>query len=403
MLSPKTGNPVGTVPYLEYALCTSPFLYSDPYPISDARWVAGGLPYLQRYLCGILDPMPSSPVVCHLRREVLRRIDLLPTIGKDLAAEGTPGANGGVGEQRAPRYGQGIGSKGAGQVTGHLCRETGSLSAETSRTNTEPSMVCLVDGTRGSDGAALDYRAGFGEARWNLSDEGSHELPATAAGESITDELRGDLVENGDTATLTRAILPVVFESKGDKVGSAREAQPLLAPKRSGDRLPAGGPRARAVRFLLADSVPMVAQEVVDGHLGKFWMCAVCNKKNIDSVKACTTCGRHQEHSRHTSVRPTETVGTGVASRGRGFTRRLEQEREEAYRPPGGVKNAGSSTPVGISSKTETERNAMRSNLGAYDSSCFAKMRQTTEPAVKARLNLTGEIKSLLSAIRGSR
>ena len=142
-----------------------------------------------------------------------------------------------------------------------------------------------------------------------------------------------------------------------------------------------------------------------------FWTCVVCGKTNEEGEASCKICGKRQRGpcvaQAHLAVRAQE-QDPGVV-RGGAKTVKLQQQRpeniQESVRLVSGDDNVRSVTQTGIllrgeSGRTDSVRDTTRKFGGPYDASSFAKMRRETEPAVRARLGLTGEIKSLLSVIR---
>lgn len=179
----------------------------------------------------------------------------------------------------------------------------------------------------------------------------------------------------------------------------------------------------------------MPGREGTEGGVGQnergaslsYWNCAVCNKRNSEDRVECVVCGRRP---RPCTLKMTdgETAGTrpmcvdaacGNRER-RAGTNEVDSDGQEvntvitASSCSTHVAGAGRCGEPGARvTTTGSRRNPMQS-MGrrrngvrdaregeGYDFSGFAKMRQTTDPIVKARLGLTGEIKSLLSAIRG--
>lgn len=148
------------------------------------------------------------------------------------------------------------------------------------------------------------------------------------------------------------------------------------------------------------------------------WTCIACRQTNdeMDGAEGCASCGRRRQRRRQTrphendgtqlAMVPSCNVGTGARSMQAplGGPEERDEETMGSFRnsiePPSDV---GANSPE-LGSKTRSDRLEQRmarsDRRGPYDMSSFAKMRQATQPVVKARLGLTREIQSLLSAIR---
>ncbi len=136
---------------------------------------------------------------------------------------------------------------------------------------------------------------------------------------------------------------------------------------------------------------------------GGFWTCVVCCQRNdnVRAAKSCTTCGRQRQRPR-SSTRTNNRVVSSSA--------RIEVPSDRLLQEKEGARNNHSS--IGYRASSDGSRQTVKdtcsaikkateqSARGPYDLSSFAKMQGVTQPVVKARLGLTREIQSLLSAIR---
>jgi len=136
-----------------------------------------------------------------------------------------------------------------------------------------------------------------------------------------------------------------------------------------------------------------------------FWTCVVCCQRNdiAGARESCTTCGRRRRW------RSSARGNTRVISSLTQF--KAPSDRPQEKEGAGSNKNAshsftgyratsdGSRKPVNDACSA-IKRVTEQSTRGPYDLSSFAKMQEVTQPVVKARLGLTREIQSLLSAIR---
>lgn len=201
------------------------------------------------------------------------------------------------------------------------------------------------------------------------------------------------------------------------------EQFPLLGENQSGRLLGiAREPRARVVRFLLKgdsgdEPSPMVRGKakrevdvptgksrrknkntgVTDSKLGRYWVCGVCGKRNEAGREACIICGRREDDN----CKISKMDNSSVASSRKNDAEMIRQDRQDADLR-GCIRGSGWKRGVsGGTLEQATSKDATRCSHGGYCFSRFSKMRQATEPAVKERLNLTGEINSLLSTIRG--
>lgn len=177
--------------------------------------------------------------------------------------------------------------------------------------------------------------------------------------------------------------------------------------------------RAKAVRFLLKDTVDdnppsilgttglqlqLTLKEKEPGFRGIIkntdWVCTVCDKRNGEGANTCTTCGRCRGVPRATggALSSRGTIISGVTKE---KIKELEEQEDASVRRGRSGASAGQAQVLSRGPERDVAKDTIRSNRGVYDFACFAKMRQTTQPAAKARLGLTHEIKSLLTAIRG--
>lgn len=470
--------------------------------------------------------MPSSPLVCHLRRELARRVDLLAggLEGDTSACAADGGGTGGkkrttrgIGKKRVAadlQCGQG-GMGSPDRRSNHFknealdCRnknrdggDASSMRASMRMANREALVKGWAGGSSERRGSSIRRVARVGSVlgknsltRWigGAEEGGSANFPQDDVGNRIIAGGRGNSSSNssnssgsGNTGsasdckpveegleTMRRAL------TKLDERSSTREAvrtrgravmemSPVTVrgdEQRGGDsdtsfRPAEGGPRARAVRFLLEDSKkekdghdgdnPQLVsiREAVDGGASQttqtkqvergrskatarqereaeteedcqaagFWTCVVCRKQNdeVGGLEGCSTCGRRrrqqqQQRQRSQDNENGERLPTVQAdSRIVESTRQLKEKGGErhqnvtkTFRVCSTTSSAGSSVRTDTDARTAARETAVGSeHRGPYDVSSFAKMREATQPIVKARLGLTREIHSLLSAIR---
>lgn len=222
------------------------------------------------------------------------------------------------------------------------------------------------------------------------------------------------------------------------------------------------GPRARAVRFLLDDEGEkderrqgvrgkdpelLSARELVAGRSrtqkllaersrsfeatvggkveetddelsdkSQIWTCSVCLQTNheIDGAQGCPNCGRRRERRRPDKIFRAELSMATTDNVAAGSTRHLQArsyQQGDKERGGGGRYRNALRSPIEYNAgrmvsheQDELDKNrqitAGREHCGSYDISSFERMKQATQPVVKARLGLTREIQSLLSAIR---
>ena len=152
-------------------------------------------------------------------------------------------------------------------------------------------------------------------------------------------------------------------------------------------------------------------------HDRSFWTCVVCCQRNDDvgGAEDCTTCGRRQlrsgsqDHDDRAGL-----LSTPANNRNAGSSTLFEvpSDRLSEEGGSGGHQNvnksftdyraisAGSRQRVKDACDTTKNTAGQSERRGPYDLSSFVKMKEATQPVVKARLGLTREIQSLLSAIR---
>lgn len=439
----------------------------------------------QRYLCDILDPLPSSPIVCRLRREIARRID---SLAKGVE-EGTPPAvasgSGGKGKNRdirevggkhvstAPQFEQGdIGSKdkparlfskgGGGNslpADGEHRAYSGSSANSWAGRSSMLGARSVRQGVAGSHfgSTTLTRRVKRPEEANNTSLQ--DELGSQITG-SISEPVQGLHEMKRASAKLGCRSSTLETACRASETGRVAAGFPRVPTGGDGKRRgsshrsshPAEGePRERAVRFLLGEKTEetksngVAIGEAVHGvsqttqkqgkrdrsnatvrheveaetktmEDGGCWTCVVCQTPNdeLGGGEGCTTCGRRRRRQQRCSVGarlatiPTDNLVTGNSRRLGITTDRLyEQERrginqhvESPFADHGTRTNKGASCEKNADTSAIRTTAAQSEHPGPYDISSFAKMRQATQPIVKARLGLTREIQSLISSIR---
>ena len=378
--------------------------------------------------------MPSSAVVCHLRREVVRRIDLLAT-GAGPHVEGEQ--NKVITTRKSHRGRNNFASSGDGdhQAVGRRADD-----------NVPPLLVSSPDASESLHGRVTPSR-GPPTIRESV-DAVSVDPTRQSSGNSIQAGRQfpglkgvGPAPSCGGLYT-TATKLPGGEPEAGGRIGGdlpssclkrvARLFPPVRLDKGGvSSPEPTGGPRARAVRCLLradgGESLPPSAGEGIrppgkieiaeleaagHGNIERFWTCTVCRETNGEGRASCTVCGKRQ-HGRCVAQAHLDVIAEkrdpGVV-KGQPKSVNLRQQRPENrqesvrfVRSSGITSRPGRQTGVtsgGVSGRIGSVRDTTRKIGEPYDASSFAKMRRETEPAVRARLGLTGEIKSLLSAIR---
>lgn len=187
--------------------------------------------------------------------------------------------------------------------------------------------------------------------------------------------------------------------------------------------------RARTVRFLLEGhtnegekSHPPVSRELQSppvatsqgshpaqdrlygGVESMTWVCGLCEKRNDHGGVDCVVCGRRHRlrgsfgGARQAKRKESDLVGE-FAERSH-----AESDTREVELPPSRTDEEGSLPRLRSVSSVREGSKEKDSNHpsegGGYELASFTKMQKATEPTVKARLGLAGEIKALLSAIR---
>lgn len=196
---------------------------------------------------------------------------------------------------------------------------------------------------------------------------------------------------------------------------------------------PAGGSRKRGVRFLLHGSdqhegaakspaevisLPTVVapgeeeavpEEIVEETARESsWVCEACEKRNDYGRTQCAICGRrYLQQNTRSAVAGASGGNAALGSAGkraRDARGRVDTEGWTAKGGGGGQRGGrewgGPPESAADAPQRRNGGNRERSHETQYDFSSFARMKQSTEPMVRARLGLKGEIKSLLSAIR---
>lgn len=153
------------------------------------------------------------------------------------------------------------------------------------------------------------------------------------------------------------------------------------------------------------------------------WTCTMCGKRNEEKqgmCKKCAICGSERcspnAYGAHFNARGDKThlpdadarcVGQRETVGDRCKATELGQQIHDETTINNGtgvVERAKSRAQAGAllprSERQLRGKDAIKREMGSSDFVSFSKMRQRTEGAVKARLGLTGEIKSLLTAIR---
>lgn len=271
----------------------------------------------------------------------------------------------------------------------------------------------------------------IGEVGPKVSDESDglvFVLASSATGGSGSEALRAArLPGDGGPTRSTRGLATGLGEPAKDEdsLGACHDGVGGVKPSLSSMRGSAGHSvhnkitRAKAVRFLLKDTLdentPSVlgttglqlqqaSKEKELGFCGTFkntcWVCTVCDKRNGEGADTCTTCGRCRGMPRATrgALSSRGTIISGVTNE---KIKELEEQEDASARSGRSGASARQAQVFSRGPERDVAKDTIRSNRGVYDFACFAKMRQTTQPAAKARLGLTHEIKSLLTAIRG--
>lgn len=378
--------------------------------------------------------------MCHLRGEVVRRVDAIATGNGDRvdsparvrppSAERMSHSEGprvGVGDVRHRERGQHNDESSSYSVDGRGKKRSNpeSKAASQGRScggSTEKDGVVDLDVT--SPGAYV-----VGEVRPKMSSVSTglvHGLASGATGDSGGEALRARFPGDGGLTRPARGLVTGSGEPAGDEdllrarhngVGGVKHSLSSMQGS-EGRSVRDDITRAKAVRFLLTDAVDtnppsipgtasrkaskerehpsfLEAVDITD------WVCMVCDRRNGGGADRCTTCGRCRCVPRATR---------GALSSSQGTTTSVAKEKVREFEGQGYVSARGDRSGSSVrqaqvlssgGSKRDAMRETMRSNRGAYDFASFARMRQTTQPAAKERLSLTREIKSLLTVIRG--
>ncbi|CAM9725995.1 unnamed protein product [Discosporangium mesarthrocarpum] len=142
-------------------------------------------------------------------------------------------------------------------------------------------------------------------------------------------------------------------------------AEPVSARKREcenkgGEELGGKGRQVCCTEEKAVDQrLPMGGLEALGERSTRDWECTVCSKRNHIGQLICLVCGRARCH----------------------------------------IASGGGQLPAGTGQE-QGPKTVQGSVTGCYNLGNFAKMRQRTDPDTKARLHLTSEIKSLITAIR---
>lgn len=184
--------------------------------------------------------------------------------------------------------------------------------------------------------------------------------------------------------------------------------------------------RARTVRFLLEghtnegdksrspvsgrlQSPPVAmsqgsypAQDGLHGGVESMtWVCGLCEKRNDHGGVDCVVCGR-RHRPRGSYVGATQQAKRKDPGLVGIFSQRSHAESDtREVEGPASRTDKGSLPHLRSVGEVSKDRdNNCPSEGGRYELASFTKMQKATEPTVKARLGLAGEIKALLSAIR---
>lgn len=199
-------------------------------------------------------------------------------------------------------------------------------------------------------------------------------------------------------------------ETSGARDGNPRKDSRLALTNRKSNLLAhTCAPRAKTVRFLLGENRvgekmqtrlnphgPFSKQAAVDDKHKICWTCAGCGKKNGEGSVLCSVCGRRENITHNDNSH-----SNNLMSKGHTRFRPVDNSRAPQVLRTVCERSVSRGRPA---SPRRLERIEMKGDDAAgYDLSSFARMKQTTEKAVTARLSLTEEIKSLLSLVRGRR
>ena len=370
--------------------------------------------------------MPSSPIVCHLRREVARRIHHVATSIEGLSEREEPTLNG---TKLGPRRGNAPYSVVVDLPSDDRGDDTESFGINQTRSNIlGVSRLAASDGRTSNSsvcGAAnADNGRLHGSRAWEIQ---TRALSFTGGGNSPC--LFSSRKVGGVGSSFNVASENTLGFRGEDRRGDSRSI--LTAPRRKGCLTHARMPRAKTVRFLMGDVgvrdntrvsktnrrgeperqldelEPTSRQFIVDGILKKCWTCVWCDKGNTEGVVVCSTCGRHRDTSYVDSPQVNKVLKKRLTCASQADTGRKQGRYGGATRTRGDscgtLAPRKHTTSPKYCKRVEAKITSLKKDNSAYDLSSFAKMRQTNDQAVEARLNLTGEIQSLLSVIRGKR
>lgn len=362
-----------------------------------------------RYLCDVLDTLPSSVDVRHVRREVSRRIDVLTD--ENAGTKGNSVELEQLKRNKAEKNMAVLFARASqGKKTINATRNV--VDSVLDKSLAAPRRGAIKFPRRGDDtGAVCSTR--------DSTDRGMGSGPTTP--------VRVGCGTSGGSSAQRKGVRFLLGCSESDD-----EIRPLEGVKSNTAALMVGNVR----RIKNSELKTTPAREGTADGAGQnerglplpYWNCAVCNKRNGEDRVECVVCRRCP---RPCSLKMTD--GEAAGSRPLGVDAvcgNIEWGAgDEEVDGDGQEINAVNTTSscsthavVGAgrcreptervtttgSRRNPTERvgrwrNGVRDAREGegYDFSGFARMRQATDPIVKARLGLTGEIKSLLLAIRG--
>lgn len=366
--------------------------------------------------------MPSSPLVCRLRREIARRVDSLASGVEEFSADATDGGAE-IGKERAESELDHTRVAEGGELGTIESGTTNSTRWERIRGRVKPSLIQDEIGTNAVPRRNITGNAGSKPVEGlqtkvrtpTKPDDRSlvhrrHavlELPpvqvqAAGARQGSTDRSPRPS-ESKPRARAVRFLLDLREEEEGRKSADNGELQ-LRPRERAVDGLSQTAQRqaeTRGSKTVSPQNVKAGSEELKDRD---FWTCVVCCQRNdnVGAAKSCNTCGRRRQ--RRSSAQANNLV---VSS-----STRIEVPSDRLHEKGAGsnqnVNHSYTGYRVSSDGSRQTEYAACsaikkiteQSARGPYDSASFAKMQEVTQPVVKARLGLSREIQSLLSAIR---
>lgn len=348
-----------------------------------------------------------------------RRIDLLPTVEEeDLLDDRGEKAN--VNDSEFPRR-CGLNLLSVDDHQSSDCHDADNKSFATEEEGTNPEIRRSADSLRVTAGPMVYDAAG------------AIDSPSYGSRVSATSSLRfGSIRNEASTVNNSRdnggahCLSSVSF----DKTPEARDGNPrensrlALTTRKSNCLALSGAFRTKTVRFLLGGNEfgekppalmasrnagtearlnphgPFSRQAVVDGKHKMCWTCAGCGKRNGEGSVLCSVCGRrgdtsHTDNSHSNNLMSKSQTRFRPVDSGR-VPQALRTVRERS------VSRGRTASPRGLE-RVEAKDSFRGAHAAGYGLSSYAKMKQTTEKAVTARLSLTAEIKSLLSLVRGRR